>query len=73
MIDDFGNNVFLMSRFPVRACVTKNEDGTHTIFINANLSFKEQCKAYHHELRHIINNDFEKTNVQEIESETHID
>ena len=70
MIDSFGNNVFFMNKFPVRACCTRNEDGTHTIFINANLSHKEQRKAYRHELTHIRNGDFEEGNVQDIELQT---
>ena len=71
MIDSYGNNVFLMSKFPVRACCTKNEDGTHSIFINAGLSYKEQLKSYRHELAHIRNDDFREGNVQDIEKSVH--
>jgi len=71
LIDSYGNNVFLMSKFPVRACCTKNEDGTHSIFINAGLSYKEQLKAYRHELAKIRKDDFREGNVQDIEMSAH--
>ena len=51
--------------------VTENEDGSFTIFLNANLASNQIEAAYRHAMRHIQNNDFEKTDVQEIESEAH--
>ena len=69
MID--GINVYLMSKVPVRPCCTQNEDGSHSIFINANLSSEEQRKAYKHELTHIMNDDFREGNVQDIEKSAH--
>lgn len=71
MIDSFGNNVNLINGLPIRACTTENEDGSYSIFINASLSYEERKKAYIHELLHIYNHDFEKTDVQEIEYRTH--
>ena len=72
MIDAYGNNVFFVNKLPVNAMVTQNEDGSHSIFINANLSYHQQMKSYLHELRHILNHDFEKADVQEIEYYTHL-
>lgn len=59
--------------FPVkgREAVTKNEDGTYTIFINARLSREMQIKAYAHALQHITEKDFEKENADEIEFYAH--
>lgn len=51
--------------------VIKNEDGSYTILINAKLSDQGRIEAYEHALKHIENEDFEKTNVQEIESAAH--
>ena len=51
--------------------VIKNEDGSYTILINAKLSDQGRIEAYEHALRHIENDDFDKTNVQEIESAAH--
>ena len=51
--------------------IIKNEDGSYTILINAKLSDQGQLLAYEHALRHIINEDFEKENVQEIEADAH--
>lgn len=51
--------------------VVPNPDGSYTIMINSRLSYSGQLKAYQHALRHIMNNDFEKNNVQSIEYEAH--
>lgn len=55
----------------VRETVSYNEDGSHTILIREDLSREDQLKAYAHARRHIVNNDFEKDNVQEIEKIAH--
>ena len=52
--------------------ITENEDGSHTIFINNNLSMAKRLKAIQHAMEHIEENDFEKEDVQEIEYERHI-
>lgn len=44
-----------------------NEDGSFSIFINSRLNFERQMFAYQHALKHILNNDFEKYNADEIE------
>ena len=51
--------------------VTPNEDGSFTVLINARMSYDTQRKALLHALGHILNDDFEKENVQEIESAAH--
>lgn len=51
--------------------VTENSDGSYSIFINARLSYEAQLKAYEHALSHIKNNDFENTDVQQIEAIAH--
>lgn len=59
--------------FPVKGneIVVPNEDGSYTILINAKLSRDGMMKAYQHAIKHIINEDFGKKNVQEIEAEAH--
>lgn len=42
-----------------------------TIYINARLDHEHQQKAYRHALRHIERNDFEKEDVEMIETENH--
>lgn len=51
--------------------LVKNADDTYTIFLNARLSRDSQLKSYYHALKHIIENDFQKEDVQEIESIAH--
>ncbi len=65
-------NVYLVD-FPDKGkeIVVPNEDGTYTILINARLSSEGQVQAYEHAMRHIENNDFEKTDVQDIEATAH--
>lgn len=54
-----------------REMVVENEDGSYTIFINARLSYASQLEAYQHAIGHIQNNDFEKSDVQSIETLAH--
>lgn len=51
--------------------ITQNQDGSFTIFINARDSHERRMESYNHALHHINNNDFEKSDVQEIEYEAH--
>lgn len=51
--------------------VIPNEDGSYTIFINARLNREQQIKSYYHAMKHITGEDFEKENVQEIETLAH--
>lgn len=51
--------------------VVPNEDGSYTILINAKLSQDGQLKAYQHALNHIKNEDFEKSDIQNIEFQAH--
>lgn len=51
--------------------ITENEDGSHTIFINNNLSMAKRLKAIRHAMKHIKENDFEKNDVQDIEYKRH--
>lgn len=51
--------------------VTPNEDGSYTVLINARMSYEAQRKALLHALGHILNDDFEKENVQQIEAAAH--
>lgn len=53
--------------------LVKNADDTYTIFLNARLSRDSQLKYYFHALKHIKEEDFYKENVQEIESEAHME
>lgn len=51
--------------------VTENEDGTFTILINSRQAHNKQMEAYLHALKHILNDDFRKDDVQLIESTAH--
>lgn len=50
--------------------VTPCLDG-YTVYLNARLTYAGRVRAYHHAMRHIENNDFERANVQEIEKGAH--
>ena len=51
----------------IRGCVHQNADCSYTIFLNARLSIEQQHITFQHEIRHILNNDFEKTDTNNIE------
>lgn len=51
--------------------ITKNEDCSYSVFLNSKLSNAMIRDAYEHAIRHIRNGDFEKDDVQEIETEAH--
>lgn len=44
----------------IRSYVVALPDGTYSIILNSKLSFETRVEAYKHELRHIINGDYEK-------------
>lgn len=73
MTPDADINIIVMDfkNVKTKEMVTGNEDGSYTIFINARLSYESQLEAYKHALKHINNNDFEKTDVQQIEAIAH--
>ena len=50
--------------------VTPCIDG-YTVYLNARLTYAGRVRAYHHAIRHIERNDFERMDVQEIEMEAH--
>ena len=56
---------------PVDEAVCPCDAFGYTIYINARLNSESRLRAFQHALRHIRNNDFEKTEVQQIESEAH--
>ena len=45
--------------------------GGYTVYIDSRLSQEKQVRSYQHALGHIVNQDFEKTDVQEIETNAH--
>ncbi len=54
----------------VHEFVTPCADG-YTVYIDDSLDESQRLKAFCHALKHVVNNDFEKSNVQEIEACTH--
>ena len=52
--------------------VVKASDGHHTILLNARDAQNQRLIGYKHAIEHLNSNDFEKTNVQKIETEAHL-
>ena len=65
------NVILLNDANGVPGSVWHNSDDSYTIFIDARLSTEKQKEVFEHETNHIINDDFEKTDVQQIETEAH--
>ena len=55
----------------VKGQTVKNEDGTYSVFLNARMASNQIEKTYQHEIQHIENGDFEKEQVQRIETYAH--
>lgn len=55
----------------VKGCTIPNDDGSYTIILNSRLSAYQQRATYLHEVSHIVNEDFAKYDVNEIELERH--
>lgn len=65
------NVILLEHANGVPGSVWQNEDGSYTIFIDASLAPEKQKEVLLHEIYHILNWDFEKFDVREIETEAH--
>lgn len=64
-------NVVLMDLpTTVRGFVRLKEDYP-TIVLNSRLSYEAQRECYKHELWHLLNNDFEKYDINSVEAEAH--
>lgn len=58
---------FLPMHGSIGGYITPNDDGTFSVYLNARLSRERNIKTLEHERQHIINNDFCKTDVRQIE------
>lgn len=68
-----GVNIGFLEHAPAgfHGMVVKNDDGFYTILLDPNDTFEQRLKTFRHELEHILNNDFAKLDVQEIEAMAH--
>ena len=66
------NVIYLNMEHGIHEQVTSNHDGSYTIFLNARDSRAMNVLSYRHALEHILKGDFEKDDVQQIESEAHM-
>lgn len=67
-------NIFLyQAELPpgVNEVVTPCVDG-YTVYIDSRLTYESRISAFTHALNHIENNDFDKTNANEIEADAHV-
>ena len=63
-----------LTNFPnakTREAVSENNDGSYTIFIETSLSREAQQRAFMHAMKHILGNDFEKIDINEIRRQAH--
>jgi hypothetical protein len=65
------NVLIIDNPFGVKGSVHKNRDGSYTILIDAHLNYEQQLEVYKHELFHILNEDFNKEDIQSIEFYAH--
>lgn len=55
----------------IAAYVTANTDASYTIILNARLTWERRLQAYHHEIEHIKNGDYERKSADLIEMYAH--
>lgn len=65
------NTVYANLPTSIPAYVVKNNDMSYTIVLNSRLTHERNIISYQHEIYHIQENDFEKNDVQEIETNAH--
>ncbi len=65
------NVVVLNMEYGIHEQVTQNHDGSYTVFLNARDSADMRMSSYEHAVGHILERDFEKVDVQEIEQFAH--
>ena len=74
-LEDYAEDVFVelidFKDNPAEEVVTKNADGSYTIFINARAAHDRQVEALEHARRHIAKDDFTREDIQQIEAEAH--
>lgn len=63
--------VLLEEAYGIPGCVRHNSDDSYTIFIDASLNYEKQHEVFLHEMRHILGNDFSKSDVQMLETQNH--
>lgn len=66
------NVVMLDKSYGIPGCVKHNADDSYTIFIDASLNYEKQHEVFLHEMRHILENDFDEEDVQKIEMRNHM-
>ncbi len=71
MIQDINIQLIDMNT-KIREQVVENNDGSYTIFLNSRLNSEQQNDGYIHALKHILQLDFEKSNVDTIEYYAHL-
>lgn len=71
MMIDYQVQLISFPNSKVKEAVTSNEDGSFTIFIESTLSHEQQQEAFLHAIKHIMGEDFEKTDVDKIERVAH--
>lgn len=70
-MNEIVNVILLNMEYGIHEQITKNHDGSFTVFLNARDSSNVQQDSYAHAIRHIVSGDFEKYDVQEIETVSH--
>lgn len=68
---DYNVQLITFPTSKVKETVTLNADGSYTIFIDVNLNAERQKESFLHAMKHILGKDFERTNVENIESMAH--
>ena len=73
-MNEIVNTHLLNMEVGIKEQIVELPDGNYVLFLNSRYSAETNCKSYLHAYnKHVLGNDFEKTNVQQIEAAAHTD
>ena len=71
-VDGYRISIVLMDMvYGIKEEIFKNKDDSYTVFLNSRYNDETLKQAFAHAVEHIKKNDWEKTDVQAIEAESH--
>lgn len=65
------NTIFIDMDVLISEQVIKNKDDSYTILLNSRLSHERHMESYNHAMQHIMEEDFQKQDVDKIELDAH--
>ena len=62
---------YLQMELGIQEQIVDNKDGTYTLFLNPCYNYESLKEAFDHGVSHVVEDDFDKPDVQAIEGKAH--